>query len=96
MQVCALKMKLATRWSDADDDEDTALPRIPWQTAAGSAWPCIHGRVSPLRTLLMFVRVPSRVDDQIPLGVCPGAAGGLVYAGVQVQVLALGVAPTLP
>ena len=29
----------------------------------------------------------------MPFGVRPGAAGGLAYAGVQVQVLALGVAP---
>ena len=46
MQVRAFEMKMATRWSDADD-EDTALPRMPWQTAAGSAWPWMHGRVSP-------------------------------------------------
>ena len=46
MQVREFEMKMATRWSDADD-EDTALPRIPWQTAAGSAWPWMHGRVSP-------------------------------------------------
>ena len=70
-----------------------AYPGKPLQAPHGPAYmaACPH-----LRTLLMFVRVPSRVDDQIPLGVCPGAAGGLVYAGVQVQVLALGVAPTLP
>ena len=47
MQVREFEMTMATRWWDADDDEDTALPRIPWQTAAGSAWPWIHGRVSP-------------------------------------------------
>ena len=47
MQVRTFEMKMPTRWSDADDDEDTALPRMPWQTAAGSARPCIHGRVSP-------------------------------------------------
>ena len=50
MQVREFEMTMATRWWDADDDDDTALPRMPWQTAAGSAWPCIfymHGRVSP-------------------------------------------------
>ena len=47
MQVREFEMTMATRWWDADDDEDTALPRIPWQTAAGSAWPWMHGRVSP-------------------------------------------------
>ena len=47
-----------------------------------------------LRTSLMFVRVRSRVAQQIPLGVHPGAAGALACAGVQVQVLALGVART--
>jgi len=46
-----------------------------------------------LRTSLMFVRVRSRVAQQIPLGV-PSAASGLACAGVQVQVLALGVART--
>ena len=47
MQVREFEMTMATRWWDADDDEDTALPRMPWQTAAGSAWPWMHGRVSP-------------------------------------------------
>ena len=57
--VTSFKTKMATRWSDADDDEDTALPRIPWlpQTAAGSAWPCMHGRVSPPAHLTYAVRV---------------------------------------
>ena len=41
IQVSTFEMKRPTRWSDADDDEDTALLRMPWQTAAGSAWPCI-------------------------------------------------------
>ena len=36
MQVCAFDTKMATRSSD--DEEDTALPRMPWQTAAGPAW----------------------------------------------------------
>ena len=39
MQVREFEMTMATRLWDADDDEDTALPRIPWQTAAGSASP---------------------------------------------------------
>ena len=60
MQVRAFEMKMATRWSDADD-EDTALPRIPWQTAAGSAWPCIftclatcpHLRISLMLCVLL-------------------------------------------
>ena len=56
MQVREFEMTMATRWWDA---EDTALPRMPWQTAAGSAWPWMHGRVSPPAHLsLMFVRVP--------------------------------------
>jgi len=35
MQVREFEMKMATCWSD--DDEDLALLRMPWQTAAGSA-----------------------------------------------------------
>ena len=45
MQVREFEIKMATCWSD--DDEDLALPRMPWQTAAGSAWLCTHGCVSP-------------------------------------------------
>jgi len=41
MQACAFETKMtATRWADADDEEEPALPRMPWRTAAGSAWPC--------------------------------------------------------
>ena len=41
MQARAFETKTsATRWEDADDEEEPALPRMPWQTAAGSAWPC--------------------------------------------------------
>jgi hypothetical protein len=41
MQVRAFETKMtATRWQDADDEEDPVLPRMPWRTAAGSAWPC--------------------------------------------------------
>ena len=40
MQVRAFETKMsATRWADADDEEEPALPRMPWRTAAGSAWP---------------------------------------------------------
>ena len=55
MQVREFEMKMATRGSD--DDEDLALPRMPWQTAAGSAWPCVHGRISPPAHLAYVVRV---------------------------------------
>ena len=58
MQVREFEMTMATRWWDADDDEDTALPRIPWQTAAGSANPGCMAAYPHLRTSLMFVRVP--------------------------------------
>ena len=30
----------ATRWEHTDDEEEPALPLMPWRTAAGSAWPC--------------------------------------------------------
>ena len=41
MQARAFETKTsATRWEDADDEEEPALPRMPWRTAAGSAWPC--------------------------------------------------------
>ena len=30
----------ATRWEHTDDEEEPALPRMPWRTAAGSAWSC--------------------------------------------------------
>ena len=45
MQVCAFDTKMATRSSD--DEEDTALPRMPWQTAAGPAW--LYDRYHRLR-----------------------------------------------
>ena len=41
VQARAFETKMtATRWQDADDEEDPVLPRMPWRTAAGSAWPC--------------------------------------------------------
>ena len=56
------------------------------------AWP----RFSTCAPHLCCARVPSRVAQHIPLRVRPGAAGGLACAGVQVRLLALGVAPLRP
>ena len=36
LPIPRMQAKMATRSSD--DDEDTSLPRMPWQTAAGPAW----------------------------------------------------------
>ena len=48
----------------------------------------VHGPVfPPMRTTSAHaVRVPARAVQRLPLGVLPGAAGGLACAGVQVQV----------
>ena len=45
LPIPRMQAKMATRSSD--DDEDTSLPRMPWQTAAGPAW--LYDRYHRLR-----------------------------------------------
>ena len=47
MQVCAFDTKMLMATRSSDDDEDMALPRIPWQMAAGPAW--LYDRYHRLR-----------------------------------------------